>query len=71
MPKFLRCGHYNETCPCLECDKYADVFDCPISCQQLGIRYAVDTEKLCDKAKKYCESNRDNDDLEIYTEDDI
>lgn len=68
MPKFLHCGHYGEKCPCRECDMYTDMFDCPLSCQHHGLLYAVDTERLCDKARKYCESNRYDEDLEIYKE---
>lgn len=52
---FKDCIHYDGNCPCLLCSK-ADV-SC-YGCLYAPDGFAVDTEKLCDKARIYCESGR-------------
>nr|DAJ38255.1 MAG TPA: hypothetical protein [Caudoviricetes sp.] len=52
---FEECGHYSGECPCLTCKK-----ECS-ACQVAPNGYAVDTDRLCEKAKAYCESGREND----------
>ena len=53
---FEECGHYSGECPCLTCKKK----ECS-ACQVAPDGYAVDTDRLCEKAKAYCESGREND----------
>ena len=49
---FKECGHYGGECPCLSCNKGC-------SCNETApAGYDVDTDKLCEKAKAYCESGR-------------
>lgn len=55
MPKFDKCGHYSDRCPCLDCR-----INCGYWCFN-ETECAVDTDKLCEKAKQYCESGRDED----------
>ena len=50
---FKKCGHYSGNCPCLLCQK-----EC-YGCSDAPEGYAVDTEKLCDAAKAYCENGRE------------
>lgn len=50
---FKNCAHYSGDCPCLMCDK-----DC--NCDHTAPKgYTVDTDKLCDAAKTYCENGRE------------
>ena len=48
-----KCYSYSGNCPCIKCNK-----NC---CADMGNK--TDTEKLCNKAKEYCESmaNKNND----------
>lgn len=55
MPKYKHCSHYEGCCPCLDCK-----IPCSYSCVR-ETEIAVDTDKLCDKAKRYCESGREKD----------
>ena len=51
--KYKTCGYYNGQCPCFSCNE-------PCACIfHRDPDYVVDTDKLCDKAKKYCESGRE------------
>lgn len=65
MPKYIRCGHYvnDEICPCMECVSLS----CR-GCLELteDSPFAVDTDKLCDAARRYCERGRTGADGEIY-----
>lgn len=48
------CNHTEGKCPCLTCAER----DCP-SCDGTGPgKYGVDTDRLCARAKAYCESGR-------------
>ena len=48
------CNHTEGKCPCLTCAER----DCP-SCDGTGSgKYGVDTDRLCARAKAYCESGR-------------
>ena len=49
---FEECGHYSGECPCLTCEK-----ECA-GCQVAPDGYAVDTDRLCKRAREYCESGR-------------
>jgi hypothetical protein len=52
---FEECGHYQRECPCLTCKK-----ECA-GCLVALDGYVVDTDRLCEKAKAYCESGREKD----------
>lgn len=52
---FDECGHYSGKCPCLTCKK-----ECS-ACLVVPDGYAVDTDRLCNKAREYCERGREND----------
>lgn len=52
---FEECGHYSGECPCLTCNE-----EC-VACQVAPDGYAVDTDRLCKRAREYCESGREND----------
>lgn len=56
MPKFDKCGHIDGRCPCLDCWTR-----CGYRCTD-ETEIAVDTSKLCERARKYCESGMDEDD---------
>lgn len=49
---FEECGHYSGECPCLTCNE-----ECA-ACQVAPDGYAVDTDRLCKRAREYCESGR-------------
>lgn len=49
---FEECGHYSGKCPCLTCNE-----ECA-ACQVAPDGYAVDTDRLCKRAREYCESGR-------------
>ncbi len=49
---FKECGHYSGECPCLTCNE-----ECA-ACQVAPDGYAVDTDRLCKRAREYCESGR-------------
>ena len=53
MPKYEKCDHYGD-CPCITCDNEG-CYGC-LGHENEG--YAVDTDKLCEKARVYCESGR-------------
>lgn len=58
---YKKCGHYSDNgdCPCIKCPD--EIYDrCEGTCinQTVAKGYAVDTSKLCDKARAYCESGR-------------
>lgn len=55
MPKYQYCSHFDGRCPCLNCK-----IRCGYRCLD-ETEIAVDTDKLCERAKKYCESRRDED----------
>lgn len=52
---FKECGHYSGEFPCLTCNE-----ECA-ACQVAPDGYAVDTDRLCNRAREYCESGREND----------
>lgn len=59
--KYKRCDHYSYEgdCPCLDCEDLArGTCEGCMGCEG----YAVDTDKLCPKAKAYCENGRTPDD---------
>lgn len=60
MAKYKMCPHTEGICPCLHCKDfyYQRCGGClDTKCEE----YAVDTDKLCEVAKAYCESGRDDD----------
>lgn len=67
MPKYVRCGHYlvEPICPCMECESIAcrGCMDVPKDAP-----YTVDTDRLCDLARRYCERGRTGADGEVYVE---
>ena len=50
--KYKSCDHYDGKCPCYSCDNNC----CGNYSDEEG--NAIDTDILCKKAKKYCESGR-------------
>ena len=44
---FEECGHYSGECPCLTCNE-----ECA-ACQVAPDGYAVDTDRLCKRARKF------------------
>lgn len=53
MPKYKECGRYECKCPCVACEE--DCYGCVAhECEE----YAVDTDKLCERARAFCESGR-------------
>lgn len=51
--KYERCEHVGAKCPCIKCDK-----DCCKNYED-DEHNAIDTDILCEKARKYCESGRE------------
>lgn len=51
---FEECGHYSGKCPCLTCNE-----ECA-ACQVAPDGYSVDTDRLCKRAREYCENGRDS-----------
>jgi hypothetical protein len=59
MALYKECGHYGGSCPCILCkDRCYDRCGGCIGTETE--EYIVDTDKLCEAAKQYCESGRDD-----------
>ncbi len=55
--KFQKCNHYDGKCPCLKCENTGVCMACnDTEVHKAG--FAVETENLCEAARKYCESGR-------------
>lgn len=52
---FEECNHRGGLCPCIFCSRTCNC------CSTAPDGYAVDTDRLCKRAKEYCESGREND----------
>ncbi len=56
--KFKKCDHYDGKCPCLKCPEEPICIGChDPEINKAG--FAVETENMCEKARKYCESGRE------------